>query len=116
MRLAGVSEATLLEVSAPQEEEDKPQAEASREIRSIVGLSRSSSYVQLGQGELKNGSTVEIHGLESETGKQLNGQADLSKYYVSQAKVGTITSFLEDKGRYQITLAVDKYVSIRQKL
>eukprot|EP00913_Durusdinium_trenchii_P024935 g23403.t1 len=78
--LAGVSEATLLEVSAQEEEaQEKP---------------------QVAEGELKNGSRVEIHGLESETGKQLNGQ------------VGTITSFLEEKGRYQIALA-DKVVSIR---
>eukprot|EP00438_Fugacium_kawagutii_P005925 Skav229275 [mRNA] locus=scaffold952:283799:288455:- [translate_table: standard] len=48
---------------------------------------------KVAEGDLKNGSRVEIHGLESETGKQLNGQA------------GTITNFLEDKGRYQIALA-----------
>ncbi|CAL1156008.1 unnamed protein product [Cladocopium goreaui] len=77
--LAGVSESTLLEASAPEEAPEQP---------------------KVAEGDLKNGSKVEIHGLESEAGKQLNGQ------------VGTITSFLEEKGRYQISLA-DKVVSIR---
>ena len=78
--IAGVSEAALLEASTAEEAAEQ----------SVVS-----------EGELKNGSRVEIHGLESETGKQLNGQ------------VGTIIGFLEEKGRYQIALKPDKVVSIR---
>ena len=80
--IAGVSEAALLEASTPEEEEE------------------AAEQPKVSEGELKNGSRVEIHGLESDTGKQLNGQ------------VGTITGFLEEKGRYQIAFT-DKVVSIR---
>lgn len=78
--IAGVSEAALLEASTAEEAAEQ----------SVVS-----------EGELKNGSRVEIHGLESDAGKQLNGQ------------VGTIIGFLEEKGRYQIALKPDKVVSIR---
>eukprot|EP00931_Biecheleriopsis_adriatica_P047737 TRINITY_DN27532_c0_g1_i1.p1 TRINITY_DN27532_c0_g1~~TRINITY_DN27532_c0_g1_i1.p1 ORF type:complete len:407 (+),score=130.09 TRINITY_DN27532_c0_g1_i1:18-1238(+) len=80
--LAGVSEQALLEASAPPEEEEEAQ-EANEEAA------------------LKIGDRVEIFGLESETGKQLNGQA------------GYISGFLEDKGRFQVKLSPEKVVSVR---
>lgn len=85
--LAGVSAQTLLEASAPPEEEEDQEQQP--------------EGPQMTEGELKNGSRVEIFGLESESGKALNGQ------------VGHIAGFLEEKGRYQVTLAPDKVVSLK---
>jgi len=50
---------------------------------------------------LQVGEEVEVHGLESENGKLLNG------------KTGTLTVFLEDKGRWQVELAPDHVVSLK---
>ncbi|CAJ1358585.1 unnamed protein product, partial [Effrenium voratum] len=86
--LAGVSAQTLLEASAPPEADEAPD-EAAPEPESAPA-----------EGEIKTGVRVEIFGLESESGKQLNGQ------------VGLIASFVEEKGRYQVNLT-DKVVSIR---
>eukprot|EP00747_Dinoflagellata_sp_TGD_P022654 gnl/TRDRNA2_/TRDRNA2_129251_c0_seq1.p1 gnl/TRDRNA2_/TRDRNA2_129251_c0~~gnl/TRDRNA2_/TRDRNA2_129251_c0_seq1.p1 ORF type:complete len:409 (-),score=78.32 gnl/TRDRNA2_/TRDRNA2_129251_c0_seq1:47-1273(-) len=73
--LAGVSQAELIEASeAPAETEEKP---------------------------LSAGDRVEVFGLESESGKQLNG------------KEGVISHYIEDKGRFQVELGPDSFVSIR---
>lgn len=84
---AGVSQAELLEASAAPAAEEAA-AEAAEEAEEE-------------REGLKCGDRVEIVGLESESGKQLNG------------KVGTISSYLEDKGRFQIELGPDKFVSVR---
>lgn len=57
--------------------------------------------VEASKGPVEVGQYVEIHGLESESGKLLNGKA------------GVVTLFIEDKGRYQIQLGPDSFVSIK---
>lgn len=46
-------------------------------LLSIQPWTRALSWRWSGQGEIKTGVRVEIFGLESESGKQLNGQAGL---------------------------------------
>jgi len=88
-KLAGVSDALLLEASAPPqpEEEEEEQDEEEEEDIEVNGL--------------KIGDRAEIFGLESESGKLMNGQA------------GRISSYFKDKGRFNVALGPGKFVSIK---
>lgn len=55
------------------------------------------------QGPPKVGDRVEIYGLESESGRQLNGQK------------GLITQFVQSRGRFEVRLGPEKLVSLRSE-
>eukprot|EP00930_Biecheleria_cincta_P047492 TRINITY_DN32938_c0_g1_i1.p1 TRINITY_DN32938_c0_g1~~TRINITY_DN32938_c0_g1_i1.p1 ORF type:complete len:424 (-),score=121.43 TRINITY_DN32938_c0_g1_i1:26-1273(-) len=95
--LAGVSEAVLLEASAPPEEEEEQEEATNEEAEKQEGVKEEA----VKEERLRSGDSVEIFGLESEGGKLLNGQA------------GSISGYLEDKGRFQVTIGPDKVVSVR---
>jgi len=49
----------------------------------------------------KQGDYVEVHGLESESGRPLNGQR------------GVVESYVDDKGRFEVRLGSDKLVNLK---
>merc|ERR1711963_135908 len=83
--------------AAAEEEEKQAAAQAAESARTaganaVAQPTMSSTADQ--DKPLKPGDPVEVHGLQSETGRMLNG------------KTGLITKFVEDKGRFQIELGL----------
>uniref|UniRef100_A0A7S4BDX1 Uncharacterized protein n=2 Tax=Chrysotila carterae TaxID=13221 RepID=A0A7S4BDX1_CHRCT len=83
----------------------KEERRAARLAKEADGNAPTSSVVQDGEPKLEAGVRVTIYGLESEAGKQLNGQR------------GIIASFVEDSGRYAVKLdsEADRSVNVRRE-